>query len=53
MFENHFKRHDLGPNFHEINYDGTIQARNNVANASSSTRRSIIAFLNTLILSLG
>jgi hypothetical protein len=20
-----FKRHDLGPNFHEINYDGTIQ----------------------------
>ena len=20
-----FKRHDLGPNFHEINYDGTIR----------------------------
>ena len=20
-----FKRHDLGPNFHEINYDGTLQ----------------------------
>lgn len=84
-----FKRHDLGPNFHEINFDGTIrthflttplwgvgtsgnyghdgrsqdlmtvilrhggeaqQARNNFANASSSTRRAVIAFLNTLIL---
>lgn len=84
-----FKRHDLGPNFHEINFDGTIrthflttplwgvgtsasyghdgrspdltsvilrhggeaqQARNNFANVSSSTRRAIIAFLNTLIL---
>lgn len=84
-----FKRHDLGPNFHEINFDGTIrthfltmplwgvgtsanyghdgrshdlttvilrhggeaqQARNNFANASSTTRRAIIAFLNTLIL---
>jgi Di-haem oxidoreductase, putative peroxidase len=84
-----FKRHDLGPNFHEINFDGTIrtqfltmplwgvgtsanyghdgrsqdlttvilrhggealQARNNFANSSSSTRRAIIAFLNTLIL---
>ena len=84
-----FRRHDLGPNFHEINFDGTIrthfltmplwgvgtsanyghdgrshdlmtvilrhggeaqQARNNFANASSSTRRNVIAFLNTLIL---
>lgn len=84
-----FKRHDLGPNFHEINFDGTIrthfltmplwgvgtsanyghdgrshdlmtvilrhggeaqQARNNFANASSTTRRNVIAFLNTLIL---
>lgn len=84
-----FKRHDLGPNFHEINFDGTIrthfltmplwgvgtsanyghdgrshdlmtvilrhggeaqQARDNFANASSTTRRNLIAFLNTLIL---
>jgi hypothetical protein len=84
-----FKRHDLGPNFHEINFDGTIrtdfltmalwgvgtsanyghdgrshdlmtvilrhggeaqQARDNFANASSATRRNVIAFLNTLIL---
>ena len=84
-----FKRHDLGPNFHEINFDGTIRthflttplwgvgtsanyghdgrshdlltvilrhggeaqyARDNFANASSSTRRAVIAFLNSLIL---
>jgi hypothetical protein len=84
-----FKRHDLGPNFHEINYDGTIQelfmteplwgvgstapyghdgrshdlrevilrhggeaqsARNNFANASTTTQNNVIAFLNSLIL---
>jgi Di-haem oxidoreductase, putative peroxidase len=84
-----FKRHDLGPNFHELNFNNTMrtqmlttplwgvgstptyghdgrshdlmtvilrhggeaqQARNNFANASSTTRRNVIAFLNTLIL---
>ncbi|MCM3902820.1 MAG: hypothetical protein ND866_14035 [Pyrinomonadaceae bacterium] len=84
-----FKRHDLGLNFHERNYDGTIrthflttplwgvsttasyghdgrshdlmtvilrhggeaqQARDNFANASPTTRRNVITFLNTLIL---
>lgn len=84
-----FKRHDLGPNFHERNYDGTMrtrfltlalwgvgttptyghdgrshdlmtvilrhggeaqQARDNFANASQTTRRNVITFLNTLIL---
>jgi CxxC motif-containing protein (DUF1111 family) len=84
-----FKRHDLGPNFHEINYDGTIRrqflttalwgvantgpyghdgrsmnlddvilrhggeaqsARNAFANLSSTGRRQVVAFLNTLVL---
>lgn len=84
-----FKRHDLGPNFHEREFNGTIrthflttplwgvgttatyghdgrshdlmtvilrhggeaqQARDNFANAGSTTRRNVIAFLNSLIL---
>jgi Di-haem oxidoreductase, putative peroxidase len=84
-----FKRHDLGANFHEINYDGTLRtqmltmalwgvgntgpyghdgrsmtlndvilrhggeaqtARNNFTSLSSSSRRQIIDFLNSLSL---
>jgi mono/diheme cytochrome c family protein len=84
-----FKRHDLGPNFHERNYDGTVRteflttplwgvgttapyghdgrsinltevilrhggeaqtARNRFAALSSSDRRRVIEFLNSLIL---
>lgn len=84
-----FKRHDIGPNFHERNFDGTMrthflttplwgvgstpsyghdgrsadlmsvilrhggeaqQARDNFAHAGSTTRRNVLAFLNTLIL---
>ena len=84
-----FKRHDLGPNFHEVNYDGTIRtqflttalwgvantgpyghdgrsmnledvilrhggeaqsSRDAFARLSGTSRRQVIAFLNTLVL---
>lgn len=84
-----FKRHDLGPNFHEVNYDGTMQreflttalwgvgttapyghdgrsisltevilrhggeaddARDRFAQLSSSSKRAVVEFLNSLVL---